>query len=88
MNTTTGHQLSELGGIPERELERLTQETESLEKSSFAFASVVLQVSISRMEQRPTNYFIAALSCSRVENLNEVREMRQVCTLSGWTLLA
>ena len=38
MNTTTGHQLSELGGIPERELERLTQETESLEKSSFAFA--------------------------------------------------
>ena len=38
MNTTAGHQLYELGSIPERELERLTQETESLEKASFAFA--------------------------------------------------
>ena len=37
-STTTGRHLFELGGIPERELGELTQETIRLEKSSFAFA--------------------------------------------------
>ena len=36
--TTTGRFLFEPGGIPERELDKLTQETVRLEKSSFAFA--------------------------------------------------
>ena len=37
-STTTGHLLFELGGIPERELEKLKAEAERLGKSSFAFA--------------------------------------------------
>jgi len=37
-STTTGRLLFELGGIPERELEKLKQEAERLGKSSFAFA--------------------------------------------------
>eukprot|EP00297_Palpitomonas_bilix_P008128 CAMPEP_0113879092 /NCGR_PEP_ID=MMETSP0780_2-20120614/7042_1 /TAXON_ID=652834 /ORGANISM="Palpitomonas bilix" /LENGTH=469 /DNA_ID=CAMNT_0000865627 /DNA_START=75 /DNA_END=1486 /DNA_ORIENTATION=- /assembly_acc=CAM_ASM_000599 len=37
-STTTGHLLFDLGGIPERELEKLKQEAASLGKSSFAFA--------------------------------------------------
>ena len=36
--TTTGRLFFELGGITERELGKLTQETVRLEKSSFAFA--------------------------------------------------
>jgi len=37
-STTTGRLLFELGGIPERELEKLKQEAETLGKQSFAFA--------------------------------------------------
>merc|ERR1712022_62620 len=37
-STTTGRLIFELGGIPERELEKLKQEAERLGKSSFAFA--------------------------------------------------
>eukprot|EP00178_Gracilaria_changii_P013825 TRINITY_DN388_c2_g1_i1.p1 TRINITY_DN388_c2_g1~~TRINITY_DN388_c2_g1_i1.p1 ORF type:complete len:467 (+),score=94.88 TRINITY_DN388_c2_g1_i1:70-1470(+) len=37
-STTTGHLLFELGGIPEREMEKLKTEAEQLGKSSFAFA--------------------------------------------------
>lgn len=37
-STTTGHLLFELGGIPERELEKLKAEADRLGKSSFAFA--------------------------------------------------
>uniref|UniRef100_A0A0G4IF80 Tr-type G domain-containing protein n=1 Tax=Chromera velia CCMP2878 TaxID=1169474 RepID=A0A0G4IF80_9ALVE len=37
-STTTGRLLFELGGIPERELEKLKKEAEQLGKSSFAFA--------------------------------------------------
>jgi elongation factor 1-alpha len=37
-STTTGHLLFALGGIPEREMEKLKQEAEILNKSSFAFA--------------------------------------------------
>lgn len=37
-STTTGRLLFELGGIPEREMEKLKQEAENLGKSSFAFA--------------------------------------------------
>ena len=37
-STTTGHLLFELGGIQERELEKLKAEAERLGKSSFAFA--------------------------------------------------
>ncbi|EEQ99835.1 Elongation factor 1-alpha, putative [Perkinsus marinus ATCC 50983] len=37
-STTTGRLLFELGGIPERELEKLKQEADRLGKSSFAFA--------------------------------------------------
>merc|ERR1712193_140883 len=37
-STTTGRLLFELGGIPERELEKLKQEAERLGKASFAFA--------------------------------------------------
>lgn len=37
-STTTGRLLFELGGIPEREMEKLRQEAEVLGKSSFAFA--------------------------------------------------
>jgi len=37
-STTTGRLLFELGGLPERELEKLKQEAERLGKSSFAFA--------------------------------------------------
>ncbi|KAI9295291.1 elongation factor alpha-like protein [Neoconidiobolus thromboides FSU 785] len=37
-STTTGRLLFELGGIPEREMEKLKQEAERLGKSSFAFA--------------------------------------------------
>jgi elongation factor 1-alpha len=37
-STTTGRLLFELGGIPEREMEKLKQEAEQLGKSSFAFA--------------------------------------------------
>ena len=37
-STTTGRLLFELGGIPERELDKLKQEAERLGKSSFAFA--------------------------------------------------
>jgi elongation factor 1-alpha len=37
-STTTGRLLFELGGIPEREMEKLRQEAEHLGKSSFAFA--------------------------------------------------
>jgi len=37
-STTTGRLLFELGGIPERELEKLKAEAERLGKSSFAFA--------------------------------------------------
>jgi len=37
-STTTGHLLFELGGIPERELEKLRAEADRLGKSSFAFA--------------------------------------------------
>eukprot|EP00474_Spongospora_subterranea_P008304 CRZ08762.1 hypothetical protein [Spongospora subterranea] len=37
-STTTGRLLFELGGIPEREMEKLRQEAEILNKSSFAFA--------------------------------------------------
>jgi len=37
-STTTGRLLFELGGIPERELEKLKKEAEILGKSSFAFA--------------------------------------------------
>eukprot|EP00299_Pterocystis_sp_00344_P014506 c7190_g1_i1.p1 GENE.c7190_g1_i1~~c7190_g1_i1.p1 ORF type:complete len:465 (+),score=105.48 c7190_g1_i1:32-1426(+) len=37
-STTTGRLLFELGGIPEREMEKLRQEAENLGKSSFAFA--------------------------------------------------
>jgi elongation factor 1-alpha len=37
-STTTGRLLFELGGIPEREMEKLKQEAASLGKSSFAFA--------------------------------------------------
>ena len=36
-STTTGRLLFELGGIPEFELDKLTQEAERLEKSPFAF---------------------------------------------------
>ncbi|ORX78231.1 elongation factor alpha-like protein [Basidiobolus meristosporus CBS 931.73] len=37
-STTTGRLLFELGGIPEREMDKLKQEAERLGKSSFAFA--------------------------------------------------
>jgi elongation factor 1-alpha len=37
-STTTDHLLFALDGIPEREMEKLTQEAEILNKSSFAFA--------------------------------------------------
>ena len=37
-STTTGRLLFELGGIPERELEKLRAEADALGKSSFAFA--------------------------------------------------
>ena len=37
-STTTGRLLFELGGIPEREMEKLKAEAERLGKSSFAFA--------------------------------------------------
>ncbi|KAG2445721.1 hypothetical protein HXX76_000327 [Chlamydomonas incerta] len=37
-STTTGRLLFELGGIPERELEKLKEEASALGKSSFAFA--------------------------------------------------
>uniref|UniRef100_A0A7S4GKQ8 Tr-type G domain-containing protein n=2 Tax=Sar TaxID=2698737 RepID=A0A7S4GKQ8_OXYMA len=37
-STTTGHLLFELGGLPERELDKLRQEADRLGKSSFAFA--------------------------------------------------
>jgi len=37
-STTTGHLLFQLGGIPEREMEKLKQEADRLGKSSFAFA--------------------------------------------------
>nr|BAN33739.1 elongation factor-like protein [Fabomonas tropica] len=37
-STTTGRLLFELGGIPEREMEKLKQEAERLGKASFAFA--------------------------------------------------
>ncbi|KAJ1481794.1 translation elongation factor-like protein [Baffinella frigidus] len=37
-STTTGHLLFALGGIPERELEKLKEEAANLGKSSFAFA--------------------------------------------------
>jgi elongation factor 1-alpha len=37
-STTTGRLLFELGGIPEREMEKLKQEAERLGKGSFAFA--------------------------------------------------
>merc|ERR1712019_291702 len=37
-STTTGRLIFELGGIPERELEKLKAEAERLGKSSFAFA--------------------------------------------------
>jgi elongation factor 1-alpha len=37
-STTTGRLLFELGGIPEREMEKLKQEAAALGKSSFAFA--------------------------------------------------
>jgi len=37
-STTTGRLLFELGGIPEREMEKLKQEAERLGKQSFAFA--------------------------------------------------
>lgn len=37
-STTTGRLLFELGGIPERDMEKLKQEAERLGKSSFAFA--------------------------------------------------
>merc|ERR1711933_565438 len=38
MGTTTGRLIFELGGLPERELEKLKQEAERLGKGSFAFA--------------------------------------------------
>merc|ERR1711920_399928 len=37
-STTTGRLIFELGGLPERELEKLKQEAECLGKGSFAFA--------------------------------------------------
>eukprot|EP00933_Yihiella_yeosuensis_P053881 TRINITY_DN5218_c0_g1_i1.p1 TRINITY_DN5218_c0_g1~~TRINITY_DN5218_c0_g1_i1.p1 ORF type:complete len:475 (-),score=105.48 TRINITY_DN5218_c0_g1_i1:58-1482(-) len=37
-STTTGHLIFELGGLPERDLEKLRQEAERLGKGSFAFA--------------------------------------------------
>merc|ERR1712160_219659 len=37
-STTTGRLIFELGGLPERELEKLKQEAERLGKASFAFA--------------------------------------------------
>jgi elongation factor 1-alpha len=37
-STTTGRLLFELGGIPERELEKLKEEAAALGKQSFAFA--------------------------------------------------
>ena len=37
-STTTGRLIFELGGIPERELEKLKAEADALGKSSFAFA--------------------------------------------------
>ena len=37
-STTTGRLLFELGGIPEREMEKLKAEAEHLGRSSFAFA--------------------------------------------------
>ena len=37
-STTTGRLIFELGGLPERELEKLKQEAERLGKGSFAFA--------------------------------------------------
>ena len=37
-STTTGRLLFELGGIPEREVEKLKAEADALGKSSFAFA--------------------------------------------------
>lgn len=37
-STTTGRLLFELGGIPEREMEKLKDEAAALGKSSFAFA--------------------------------------------------
>ena len=37
-STTTGRLIFELGGIPERELEKLKEEAAALGKSSFAFA--------------------------------------------------
>jgi len=37
-STTTGHLIFELGGIPERELDKLKAEADRLGKSSFAFA--------------------------------------------------
>ena len=37
-STTTGRLIFELGGIPEREIEKLKAEADALGKSSFAFA--------------------------------------------------
>merc|ERR1712117_901425 len=37
-STTTGRLIFELGGLPERELDKLKQEAERLGKGSFAFA--------------------------------------------------
>jgi len=38
-STTTGRLLFELGGVPEREMEKLKAEAEKLGKGSFAFDS-------------------------------------------------
>merc|ERR1711976_1010806 len=45
-STTTGRLIFELGGLPERELEKLKQEAERLGKGSFAFAFYMDQAQV------------------------------------------
>merc|ERR1719454_1983738 len=84
-STTTGRLLFELGGLPERELEKLKQEAERLGKGSFAFAFFMDR----QKEERERGVTIscttkeAAANC--LENLALDRENRELIRELGGT---
>ena len=77
-STTTGHLLFALGGVPEREMEKLKQEAETLGKGSFAFAFYMDK----QKEERERGVTIA---CTTKEFFTENYNYTLSCSMMPYT---
>ena len=91
-STTTGRLIFELGGLPERELEKLKAEAERLGKGSFAFAFYMDRQKEKRERGgNSVKEHMPIVICCQVSPACLCRACsfgRVRCLLSGWRLLS